>query len=166
VTDAEELLAVAEHLVEPDAAEPNQASLRRAISTAYYALFHFLGEAASCLVPTEPPGLVTAFRRTLDHKAMKAACEALMNRQDATVRSLIQQPLEDDLQQVSEAFKSLQEARHIADYNMLHTWTREETLILIDLARKAMAVWPGVMGRPNTNVFLMMLSRPINLRRA
>jgi hypothetical protein len=45
---SEELLDVARSLTDLDSGEPRQASLRRAVSTAYYALFHLLvTEAAS-----------------------------------------------------------------------------------------------------------------------
>ena len=44
---AEDLLRQADHLAAYERLNPSQASLRRAVSTAYYALFHLLiGEAA------------------------------------------------------------------------------------------------------------------------
>lgn len=39
---ADDLLEQAYHLANLDSGEPKQASLRRAVSTAYYALFHLL----------------------------------------------------------------------------------------------------------------------------
>jgi hypothetical protein len=39
---AEHLLEQAEHLAKRERNRPRQASLRRAVSTAYYALFHLL----------------------------------------------------------------------------------------------------------------------------
>ncbi len=166
MTEATDLLALAEHLALFEEDQTKQASLRRSISTAYYALFHFLGEEVARLVPAEPTALVMIFRRTLEHQTMKAACDRLVNGQAAAlVRSLVQYPLEDDLQRVAEAFRSLQEARHTADYNVLYSWTRTEALSLIDRAREAMTAWPRVAGLPNANVFLVLLSRPLNPRR-
>ena len=43
---AQDLLDQADHLVNMDGANPKQASLRRAVSTAYYALFHLLVDEA------------------------------------------------------------------------------------------------------------------------
>ena len=43
---AQDLLQQADHLATYEGANPSQASLRRAVSTAYYALFHLLIEEA------------------------------------------------------------------------------------------------------------------------
>jgi hypothetical protein len=43
---AQDLLQQADHLAAYEGANPSQASLRRAVSTAYYALFHLLVEEA------------------------------------------------------------------------------------------------------------------------
>jgi hypothetical protein len=45
-----DLLAQARRLVSLDPRRPRQASLRRAISTAYYALFHLLISEASAML--------------------------------------------------------------------------------------------------------------------
>jgi hypothetical protein len=44
---AQDLLQQANHLASYEGANPSQASLRRAVSTAYYALFHLLIEDAA-----------------------------------------------------------------------------------------------------------------------
>ena len=62
---ADDLLTLAEHLTAPAATDPEQAWLRRSISTAYYALFHLLiGEAAQRWTgsPAARLGLERAFR--------------------------------------------------------------------------------------------------------
>jgi len=43
---AQDLMEQAEHVLDWDGASPKQASLRRAVSTAYYALFHPLIDEA------------------------------------------------------------------------------------------------------------------------
>jgi hypothetical protein len=55
---ADDLLEQAHHLVTREEGEPKQASLRRAVSTAYYALFHLLiDEAVSqWAATTQHPG--------------------------------------------------------------------------------------------------------------
>ena len=47
-----DLLEQAEHLARREKQRPKQASLRRAISTAYYALFHLLVDAGTRSVGT------------------------------------------------------------------------------------------------------------------
>ena len=42
------LISLAERIAELDAKKPRQANLRRAVSTAYYAVFHFLVDEACC----------------------------------------------------------------------------------------------------------------------
>jgi hypothetical protein len=70
-----DLLGQAEHLVELDPKRPKQANLRRAVSSAYYALFHLLVEeaAASLVVDRDLRRLV---RRAFDHAEMKDAAKA------------------------------------------------------------------------------------------
>jgi hypothetical protein len=55
---AHDLLEQARFLVGRERRKPKQASLRRAVSTAYYAAFHLLGtDAASQASPPNPVGL-------------------------------------------------------------------------------------------------------------
>jgi uncharacterized protein (UPF0332 family) len=67
---AEDLLTLAGRLANPEPTEPEQASLRRSISTAYYALFHLLVQAAV----QNWSGSATArfgLERKFEHKIMK-----------------------------------------------------------------------------------------------
>ena len=68
----DELLRLAERLrdIEP----PDQASLRRAVSTAYYALFHLL--IAEATANWARPELRAVLARSFDHGPMKTASEA------------------------------------------------------------------------------------------
>lgn len=66
---AEDLLDVARSLADMDEEGPRQASLRRAVSTAYYALFHLLiSEATSNWNRAEPRA---ALGRIFEHGKMK-----------------------------------------------------------------------------------------------
>jgi len=54
----DDLLQQARFLANREPVHPRQASLRRAVSAAYYALFHALiAEAAAILAPPDPPNL-------------------------------------------------------------------------------------------------------------
>lgn len=93
--------------------EPNQAILRRAVSTAYYALFHLLiGAAVRNWAPERHRNVLA---RTFEHPKMKAACVGLTNR----VKS--GEMLPSELSVVARAFINLQEQRHRADYDNSHS---------------------------------------------
>ena len=69
-----DLLSIAREMVDRNPAGPIEAELRRAVSTAYYALFHlFIHEGTACLVAK--PSLRPRVSRTFEHKWMKIVCQ-------------------------------------------------------------------------------------------
>ena len=95
---------------------PRKAYLRRSISSAYYALFHFLVNRATC----DLAGLdykSPRFRliyRSFEHAEMRAACERATKRlPDAFGRD----SFGPDLQLCARTFIELQKLRHDADYD-------------------------------------------------
>ncbi len=96
---------------------PKQANLRRAVSSAYYSLFHLLvHEAALHLLrgSAQAPyrkGLTRAFT----HTDMKKASNALIG---GTLPVYGPITIPADLRAVARAFVDLQEARHRADYDL------------------------------------------------
>jgi hypothetical protein len=73
----DDLLSQALSLVRKEPRNPKQASLRRAVSTAYYALFHLLiSEAAA---NWNRANLRTALGRAFDHSIMKAASNRIQD---------------------------------------------------------------------------------------
>jgi len=104
-----ELLRVAEFLASGEQELPQEARRRRAVSTAYYAVFHALaGRCASTLVTYRGSDWATysLAYRALDHKAAKQLFEArnIEAEYGAEVATLAQ------------AFVNLQQARITADY--------------------------------------------------
>ena len=71
---AQDLLRQADHLTEYEGTEPSQASLRRAVSTAYYALFHLLVEEGALRWTGSPEGR-TGFERGFNHGSMRTISE-------------------------------------------------------------------------------------------
>jgi hypothetical protein len=61
------------------------------------------------------------------------------------------------LQEVAQAFVSLQEARHEADYNMSRSFTRLEALDIVDLAEQDFADWQTIRKSLPADVFLTAL---------
>src|SRR5580698_10058514 len=117
----DDLLDQALHLARRDPNRPKQANLRRAVSTAYYALFQLLVSEAVGYRRLERQRSQLA--RSFEHGKMKGACNPKF--QNAEVQA------------VAEAFVDLQQARHLADYDNATSWTRLEALTHIDGAKIA-----------------------------
>ena len=124
------LLETARSLVKNNTGRPRQADLKRCISTAYYALFHaFAQNAADCLVGTGPdtPGKAWAHvYRALDHGTAKKACGELRRRGFPV-----------SICEAAEAFVTLQQNRHAADYDPYHGVTKSDAIEAINLASVA-----------------------------
>ena len=133
--DAARLLATT------DKGRPRSASLRRAVSTAYYAVFQALCTAcADRLVGRRQPwDVYTPVFRALDHYA---TTQALRQPSFATTP---------ELHRLGSLLKDLQSVREWADYNPEprpdyrpgtndSSFTRQEALRLVDLAAEAVAI--------------------------
>lgn len=125
----DDLLEIAEELARREpAGRPKQASLRRAISTAYYALFHALAHmcANELVGKTKPWDVFAPIYRTLDHGRAKDAFKRIAGQHGARVAA------------IGQTFILLQERRHTADYDPLpFPFGRAETLDLIEQVRQA-----------------------------
>ncbi|HMC10508.1 MAG TPA: hypothetical protein VKH44_04430 [Pirellulaceae bacterium] len=154
---AEDLLEQAEHLASRERKRPKQASLRRAVSAAYYALFHLLvDEAASTLVTDRNLRLLVA--RAFEHGHMKHAASSFASAAlPQNLAAIAGRKIPKDLQEVAATFIDLQEARHEADYNFAERFTRTEVQRHIHRARRAFAAWTRVKGQKIARVFLAAL---------
>jgi len=151
-----DLLEQADHLARRETRRPRQASVRRAISSAYYALFHLLAaEGARSFAPAQPLLLRLQVRRAFGHRDMQEVCRqfAAGSPNQATGR-LLQGTLEPALRRFAEIFIELQEARHDADYDVTATFSRFDASQKVRLAREAFALWAQIRGGPNAAVFL------------
>ncbi len=136
-----DLLEQAEHLIRRERRRPRQASLRRAISTAYYALFHLMVHEATLRVRGSP-ALRQKFSRAFDHGSMRSASNAFVNARPHQLVGLTGGlPIPPQLQTLARTFVELQEARHEADYNVAARFTRNEADDLVGLARQAFHDW-------------------------
>ncbi len=129
ITLAKGLIASAKTLCSTNGhGKPRQTDLRRAVSTAYYAVFHALARAcADALVGKtkvkRPNKAWVEVYRGLGHGAARNACSAATN---------IGFPQE--IKEFSNAFERLQSARHAADYDPMIRLNKVETLGFITLA--------------------------------
>ena len=135
-----------------------QADLKRAISTAYYAMFHALcGNCADALIgKTKALRIQPAWRQTYrapEHGFAKNQCK---NR-------LVIDRFPEDIQDFANQFVALQEKRHMADYDPFASFTPQDALKAIEAAdiavrklqtadiknKKAFAAWTIMKNRAN-----------------
>jgi hypothetical protein len=157
---AEDLLSQAPHLVALDPKRPKQASLRRAISTSYYAVFHLLtANAALRFIPKRPVGLIPRVERAFSHSEMKQACFAFNRRPLVDpLRTLLDKSLSDELRSIAVAFIDLQEERHKADYDTGAVFSRPATLAILARADAVFANWRAIESTDEATVFLAALA--------
>jgi len=141
---AQDLLEQAVHLANREPRRPKQASLRRAISTAYYALFHLLIHEATRNWKKAPQRALLA--RAFEHGRMKSACDKKRSELDAFIRSSPRPPAAElakanHLHTVVSAFIQAQQQRHTADYDNSKQWTRTEVLSQIAIVNSAFQSW-------------------------
>lgn len=124
------MIVTARKLANASPKKPRQADLKRAISTAYYAVFHAMAkDAADMLVgvgPNRPDKAWAQTYRALAHGEAKSACEA--------VRKMT---FPVNIQRCADNFVALQQKRHDADYNPEHRVFRADALDAIGLAEEA-----------------------------
>jgi uncharacterized protein (UPF0332 family) len=157
---AEDLLAQAHHLASLDRNRPKQANLRRAISSAYYSVFHLLvANAALKFIPRRPAGLIPRVSRAFLHGEMKQACFAFKRTPLADpLNGLLGGVVSPDIEALATAFISLQEVRHIADYDTGTVFSRSGTLAIIAKAEATFSHWRSIEGTDEATVFLATLA--------
>ena len=157
---AEELLEHARFLANLDPSTPSQANIRRAISAAYYAVFHLLAsEIAAQVSPGFPAGLRERTQRALDHKQMLKVAKAFSQAGAKRAKDLpddvvLPDAVSQELASISNGFKDLQEARHTADYDVLKQFSPGDALALVQQAEKIFKDWKTEKSSNNTPVFL------------
>jgi uncharacterized protein (UPF0332 family) len=132
-----DLLDQAIRLAKLDAMKPKQANLRRAISSAYYAMFHLLVDEA-CRVQIGAQHNQTPFRQVLGrafaHGVMKEACKSFGG---GTLKKGVTRGLPAaftipaEIKDLASNFVELQDERHLADYDLTERFNRSEVLALI-----------------------------------
>jgi hypothetical protein len=124
------MIVTARKLAKASPKKPRQADLKRAISTAYYALFHaFAKDAADLLVGTGTNRPNKAWKQTyrsLEHGFAKSAREQVRN---------LGFPI--TICSCADAFVRLQQDRHDADYDPDGRVLRADALAAISLAEQA-----------------------------
>lgn len=158
----DQLLSQARHLAEMDSGRPVQANLRRAISAAYYAMFHFvIDRALSFFIGTGAvqgsDDLRNLMARAFEHADIKGAARAFAsgNPPDLIKRALAGQPIPTELQEFTQTFVELQERRHQADYDLSSRFIRDNVLTNIQRVEEAIVNWEQIDRDHATGVFLL-----------
>ena len=153
----DDLLEQARHLATIDPRRPKQASLRRSVSTAYYALFHLLiHDAVSNWKNRQHRG---ALARLFDHARMKQACtERRAQLQEAIPKLAGQEKrVARCLEVVARTFVEMQQQRHTADYDGERRWARTEAVGRINSVTVAFFNWRAIRDQPLAQDFLLSL---------
>lgn len=167
MTMHEDLFAQAEMLAKVDAKKPKQVNLRRAVSSAYYGLFHFLTEEA-CIVVFGTQNSLAVYRHTLGrafvHTVMRQACASFAGGtlKDSVIKALPRDaagryPIDAFIREIARAFTDLQEQRTNADYDRNRRFKRSDVLVLIDKAKEATAKFSALTDSADKRFFLACL---------
>ena len=152
----QDLLDQAIHLATYRGANASQTDLRRAVSTAYYALFHLLGEDASKLLRPGSDAAQTGVQRALDHSSMDQSSLRFSNAVWVDWHGA-QHTLPTELRQVANAFMDLQDDRLIADYDNHRIWTLSEVEEVLKTARIAFDDWATIRTHPMADNYLLSM---------
>jgi uncharacterized protein (UPF0332 family) len=159
---ATDLLDQAEWLAKREPKNPKQASLRRAVSAAYYGLFHLLVEEAARFFATAigrtDPATIARLARTFDHALLKDVSNRFKQSQLPVALQSSGYVIPDDLKLVAKVFTDLQDARHIADYDTARTLTRTEVQDHIRDVSRAIEAWNRVRETAEARMYLACFS--------
>jgi len=150
-----DLLKQAKQLAQIDPRRPKQVNLQRAVSSAYYALFHLLTSQASALYAAEFE-LAARINRTLNHGEMRKVSSMIANNKHPKG---VQVPgggyiTPTELKTVANAFILLQQARHDADYDLTFRLSRKEALEFAQMAREAFEGLEAVKKTDDARLYL------------
>jgi uncharacterized protein (UPF0332 family) len=170
VSFAIDLLDQAKMLCKREPKNPKQASLRRAVSAAYYALFHLLSEASARqfaeLCGRGDAGTVSRIARSFAHIDMKKASDKFgtPDRQgNFELPTAFEVPNgkfipAEELRRVAATFGLLYQARLEADYNTAAQVTRPEVENMIRETEQAFEAWERVKGTADARLYLACFS--------
>ena len=121
--NSHDLMETARRLTESGAARPTETDLRRAVSTAYYALFHCLaGTAADLLTGSSGSPEWQQVYRALEHGKARSACQ----QQD------VMREFPTEVRTFADTFVDLQKARQQADYAHEGEYSKPDALETIN----------------------------------
>jgi len=138
------LFEQADRLISPLAGRPRQADMRRAISAAYYAIFHAIVTAATdefVGVTNRDESRYGLVHRSVDHAWLRRLCEEVQKTTPSSKFRRYAPPAGFGANIVSLAatVEELQEKRHAADYDVMIRMNRSDAVVAIAAARAAIS---------------------------
>ncbi len=156
---ADDLLKLAQQIASLPAEQSPQPALRRAVSTAYYALFHLL--IAEAVANCNAPEFRAALARLFDHGRMKGACAEKVSKLDEFFKKQppdgTERTVKLHLYNVAQTFSEAQNNRNEADYNLRKEWQPGQVSLLIDGVSGAFESWRIVRDEPEARGFLISM---------
>ena len=135
--------------------------LRRAVSSAYYGLFHRLTTAGSMPFAVGGEPLRFQAARAFSHSAMRKVCDAYIRSPARPfppgLEHLSPSPPDRRLIEIARAFARLQEGRHVADYDLSAVIKASYVAELVGFAETALTDFDAIQFLPETTVFLTAL---------
>lgn len=138
-----ELLQFAQEIASLYPNEAHQPSLRRALPSGYYALFHLL--ISDAVANCSGPHFRATLARVFDHGPMKQACDKKLSELNDFFN---QRPPEGPervskyhLYTVAETFSQAQHNRNDADYNLVREWQPMQVSLLLEGIADAFKSW-------------------------
>jgi uncharacterized protein (UPF0332 family) len=158
------LFEQAEKLIVRSAGRPRQVDIRRAISAAYYAIFHAIITAATDQfmgMTNRDESRYGLVYRSVDHTWLRKLCEEV---QKPTLSSKFRRhaPMPGfgaNIIAFAGATEDLQEKRHSADYDVMIRMNSSDAALAIDTARAALARFSKA-SEPERLAFLSLLLFP------
>ena len=154
-----DLLEQARHLANREPKRPKQASLRRAVSTAYYAIFHLLSmETAK---NWKRPAERFTVARMLDHTPMAKACSRKRDELNNYFKTRPRPGRDFDvlkhIHTIANTFVDMLQHRHTADYDGATKWSRTDVLEKIESVEVAFQGWREIRDEHEAQNFLVTL---------
>jgi hypothetical protein len=143
VVNPDHLLSQADRLIAPPAGAPRQADVRRAISSAYYALFHAVAtEVADEFAgrsQRQTPRYALVYR-SVDHRALRTICEDVVKSTLPAkyLKYVRRGGFGPNLKALASAVVDLQEKRHAADYDPLLRVNMSDARLAVATGRTAL----------------------------
>jgi hypothetical protein len=132
--------------------QPSQANLRRAISAAYYGLFHEIARAAADMVVGEDARATDRYDwvyRNVQHTRLRELC-----RGEARVR------WGDDFRKFAEGVVQLQQAREDADYSSVITVSGTDAAAKVVAAQNEVARFKSIAAEVRVQFLTRLLFKP------
>jgi uncharacterized protein (UPF0332 family) len=166
ILSPEHLIDQAERLIAPTPpGRPRQVDLRRAISTAYYAVFHaILAAAADLFVGTSKrsSSQYNLVYRSVDHVTIRELC-AQVQKQIVPRRLVHHTPSSGfgpNMQAFAAAVVDVQKMRHEADYDPSINVARSDALLAISTARLALARFKSATSAQRDAFLSLLVFKP------